>query len=98
MQALWEHKTYQRKDDFTAEEFYDRAGIWAEFGKIVCISVGYFTIKGDIRNFRVTSFFGEEKKILSTNNLLNNHFNQPQHVLCGHNAKEFDIPFLARRI
>jgi hypothetical protein len=36
MQALWEHKTlYQRKDDFT-EEFYDRAGIWAEFGKIVC--------------------------------------------------------------
>jgi hypothetical protein len=36
MQALWEHKTlYQRKDDFTAEEFYDRAGIWAEFGKIV---------------------------------------------------------------
>jgi hypothetical protein len=35
MQALWEHKTlYQRKDDFTAEEFYDRAGIWAEFGKM----------------------------------------------------------------
>ena len=63
MQALWEHKTqYQRKDEYTAEDFYDRAGIWAEFGKIVCISVGYFTIKGDIRNFRVTSFFGEEKK------------------------------------
>jgi hypothetical protein len=66
MQALWEHKTlYQRKDDFTAEEFYDRAGIWAEFGKIVCISVGYFTIKGDIRNFRVTSFFYEEKNFLT---------------------------------
>jgi hypothetical protein len=61
MQALWEHKTlYQRKDDFTAEEFYDRAGIWAEFGKIVCISVGYFTIKGDIRNFR-NEFLYEEK-------------------------------------
>ena len=42
-QELWEEKTrYQRKDEFTAEEFYDRAGIWAEFGKIVCISVGYF--------------------------------------------------------
>lgn len=100
MQSLWDLKTqYQRKDDFTAEEFYDRAGIWAEFGKIICISVGYFTIKGDIRNFRVTSFFGEENKILRDfNNLLSNHFNQPFHLLCGHNAKEFDIPFLARRM
>jgi DNA polymerase III epsilon subunit-like protein len=62
----------------------------------LCISVGYFTIKGDIRNFRVTSF-GEEKNPSDFNNLLNNHFNQPQHVLCGHN-KEFDIPFLARRM
>ena len=100
MTQLWELKTqYQRKDDFTAENFYDRAGIWAEFGKIVCISVGYFIVKGDIRNFRVTSFFGEEKKILNDFiNLLNQHFNQPQHVLCGHNAKEFDIPFIARRM
>jgi len=100
LQVLYEQKTqYQRKDDFTAEEFYDRAGIWAEFGKIVCISVGFFVIKGDIRNFRVTSFFGEESKLLKDfNNLLNNHFNGPQHVLCGHNAKEFDIPFLARRM
>jgi 3'-5' exonuclease len=100
MKQLWEAKTqYQRKDDFTGEEFYDRAGIWAEFGKIVCISVGYFIIKGDIRNFRVTSFFGEEKKILlDFNNLINTHFNLSQHVLCGHNAKEFDIPFMARRM
>ena len=65
MQKLWDSKTfYQRKNQETPSEFYQRAGIWAEFGKIVCISVGYFTIKGDIRNFRVTSFFGEEKKIL----------------------------------
>jgi 3'-5' exonuclease len=100
MKQLWEAKTqYQRKDDFTGEAFYDRAGIWAEFGKIVCISVGYFIIKGDVRNFRVTSFFGEEKKILlDFNNLLNTHFNLSQHVLCGHNAKEFDIPFMARRM
>ena len=43
-QELFALKTqYQRKEEFTAEEFYDRAGIWAEFGKIVCISVGYFT-------------------------------------------------------
>ncbi len=100
MKALWENKTqYQRKDDCSPEEFYDRAGIWAEFGKIVCVSVGYFVVKGDVRNFRVTSFFGDEKKILRDfNNLLNNHFNQAQHILCGHNAKEFDIPFLARRM
>lgn len=100
MKTLWELKTqYQRKEDVSGEKFYDRAGIWAEFGKIVCISVGYFINKGDIRNFRVTSFFGDEKKILKDfSNLLNNHFNQPQHVLCGHNAKEFDIPFIARRM
>lgn len=100
MQNLWEHKTqYQRKDEFSPEEFYDRAGIWAEFGKIVCISVGYFLIKSDIRNFRVTSFFGEEKKLLvDFNNLLGNHFCGAQHLLCGHNAKEFDFPFIARRM
>ena len=64
-QDLWEAKSlYQRKDDFSAEEFYPRAGIWAEFGKIICISVGYFTIQNDLRNFRVTSFYGEETKIL----------------------------------
>jgi uncharacterized protein YprB with RNaseH-like and TPR domain len=100
MQVLYEQKTqYQRKDDISAAEFYDRAGIWAEFGKIICISVGYFVIKGDVRNFRVTSFFGEEPKLLKDfNNLLTNHFSGPQYILCGHNAKEFDIPFLARRM
>ena len=97
---LWEHKTqYQRKDEVSAEDFYERAGIWAEFGKIITISVGYFVNKGDIRNFRVTSFWGDEKKILQDfSNLLNTHFNGAQHVLCGHNAKEFDIPFIARRM
>ena len=63
MKSLWEQKTqYQRRDEYTPEEFYERAGIWAEFGKIVCISVGYFANKNDIRNFRVTTFFGEKKK------------------------------------
>ena len=54
---LWEQKSkYQRKEEFSPEEYYDRAGIWAEFGKIICISVGYFAEKGTQRNFRVTSF------------------------------------------
>ncbi|AUS05255.1 3'-5' exonuclease [Pseudotamlana carrageenivorans] len=99
-QILWEDKSkYQRKDDYTAEEFYDRAGIWAEFGKIVCISVGYFNFQNDIRKFRTTSFFGDEVKILKDfKNLLNTHYNEPKHLLCGHNAKEFDFPYIARRM
>ncbi|HLT53835.1 MAG TPA: hypothetical protein VKZ97_08085, partial [Flavobacteriaceae bacterium] len=57
-QQLWEAKSqYQRNDEVTAEEFYPRAGIWAEFGKIVCISVGYFKVKNDLRTFRTTSFY-----------------------------------------
>lgn len=85
-QLLWEHKSqYQRRDEFTAEEFYERAGIWAEFGKIVCISVGYFTFQNDIRLFRTTSFFGDEVKLLKEfKNLLNSHFNQTKHLLCAH--------------
>lgn len=98
--ALWEQKSqYQRKEDYSAEEFYERAGIWAEFGKIVCISVGYFVLKNDIRNFRVTSFFGEEVKILKDfKTLLETHFNKPHHLLCAHNGKEFDFPYIARRM
>lgn len=100
MQMLYEAKTsYQRKDAVSAEEFYSHAGIWAEFGKIVCISVGYFVFKNDIRQFRTTSFFGEEPQLLKDfSALLETHFSKPQYVLCGHNAKEFDYPFLARRM
>lgn len=99
-QSLFADKTaYQRKDDVSPEEFYQRAGIWAEFGKIVCISVGYFVFKNDIRQFRTTSFFGDEIKILQDfSNLLQNHFSSPQIVLCGHNIKEFDLPFIGRRM
>lgn len=99
-QLLWEQKTkYARKDEFTPAEFYERAGIWAEFGKIVCISVGYLTYTGENRNFRVTTFYGEEAKLLKEfKQLLETHFNQPKHLLCGHNAKEFDFPYIARRM
>ncbi len=98
--VLWEQKTkYQRKEEFSAEEFYDRAGIWAEFGKIICISVGYFVLKGNIRNFRLTTFHGEEISILNEfKTLLETHFNKPQHILCAHNGKEFDFPYIARRM
>ena len=97
---LWGDKTkYQRKDEFSPEEFYERAGIWAEFGKIVCISVGYFTFRGSTRSFRTTSFYGEEKQLLvDFKNLLELHFNQTHHLLCAHNGKEFDFPYIARRM
>lgn len=99
-QELWELKSkYQRKDEFTAEEFYERAGIWAEFGKIICISVGYFSFKGDIRTFRTTSFHGDEITLLKDfKNLLLSHFSQAKHLLCAHNGKEFDFPYIARRM
>lgn len=99
-QKLWDLKSkYQRKEEFSAEEFYENAGIWAEFGKIVCISVGYFVMKGTERNFRVTSFYGDEEKVLiDFKTLLESHFYQPQHLLCAHNGKEFDFPYIARRM
>lgn len=98
-QELWELKSKYQRADISAEDFYERAGIWAEFGKIVCISVGYFKLQGEIRAFRVTSFYGEEKKILNDfKELLFTYFNQTKHLLCAHNGKEFDFPYIARRM
>lgn len=101
MQELYALKTqYQRKDEFTPEEFYHRAGIWAEFGKIICISVGYFVERKGENQLRVTSFYGdnEHKILVDFKNLLDTHFNHPNHLLCAHNGKEFDFPYIARRM
>ena len=97
---LWAQKSaYQRKEDESPEEFYERAGIWAEFGKIVCISVGYFVIQNSERNFRIKTFFGDEKQLLTEfKELLDNHFNLKTHLLCAHNGKEFDFPYIAKRM
>ena len=98
---LFEQKTkYQRKEEHTAEEFYERAGIWAEFGKIICISVGYFSGLKEERKFRIKSFFGDdESKLLNEfKELLEIHFSRKENVLCAHNGKEFDFPFIARRM
>ena len=99
-QLLWDLKSkYQRKEDFSPEAFYDRAGIWAEFGKIVCISVGYFTVVDSERRFRVTSFYGEERALLlEFKTLIETHFSKTKHLLCAHNGKEFDFPYIARRM
>ena len=100
-QDLFEQKThYQRKEEFTAKEFYERAGIWAEFGKIVCISVGYFVLEDSKKQLRLTSFFGDDEHKLLTEfkDLLDKHFARKANVLCAHNGKEFDFPFIARRM
>lgn len=101
-QELFSQKTaYQRKEEVSSNEFYERAGIWAEFGKIVCISVGYFVnFNSKNRTFRVTSFFGDDEAVILNGfkKLLESHFNKPEHILCAHNGKEFDFPYIARRM
>lgn len=99
-QELWKHKThYRRGDEISAEEFYNEAGIWAEFGKIVCISVGFFTFKDQTRQFRLKTFYGAESELLTEfKMLLNGYFNEKHHLLCAHNGKEFDFPYIARRL
>ena len=100
-QKLWEDKTaWQRKNEFTPSEFYKmKAGVMAEFAKIICISVGYLFFEKRESHFRIKSFYGDdERKIISDfNALLNSEFNKKQHQLCAHNGKEFDFPFIARR-
>lgn len=97
---LWDRKSqYKRGENLSAEDYYDHAGIWAEFGKIVCISVGYFYFSPKGRQFRLKSFSGEEEALLKEfKNLLLNHFSSPYHLLCAHNGKEFDFPYIARRM
>ena len=92
---LWDEKTKrQRQAEETPDEFYSRAGIWAEFGKIVCISIGMFNQNG----LRVKSFADDDEKKLLIDfiSLLNK---QPASLaLCAHNGKEFDFPYLCRRM
>jgi len=98
---LWDKKAnYFTNEDQSPEDIYNRAGIYAEFGKVICISVGLYRRIKAKTTFRVKSFFGDnEKEVLKDFcELLNNHFSSSEHLLCAHNGKEFDFPFLARRI
>lgn len=94
---LWEHKTQRQRKEETAEEFYSSAGIWAEFGKIICISVGIFS-GGSVRGLRIKSFAGhDEKELLDKfSTMLNGQ--PPSLMLCAHNGKEFDFPYICRRL
>jgi DNA polymerase elongation subunit (family B) len=92
----------QVNEEVTVEQLYrQRGGILAEFGKIICISVGYIQKIDDEYKLRLKSFYGDnEKKILEDfSTLLNKSFkNEKEDVLCAHNGKEFDFPYLCRRM
>lgn len=82
------------------EAYFRRAGILAEFGKIICISVGFLNETSTGRQIRLKSFYhdDEETLLLQFKRLLEEHYNTPYHLLCGHNAKEFDFPYICRRM
>ncbi|MEI7896988.1 MAG: 3'-5' exonuclease [bacterium] len=102
--ALWEKKAGQlsRFEKFSGdnspkpEEVYGRAGIYAEFGKIVCISTGIFRNK----SLWIKSFSGDDEQDLLAGfiDMLNKSKDKQIYFLCAHNGKEFDYPYLIRRM
>jgi len=106
---LWEDKfnlIHKRMPEKYAEEttpaegFNTSAGIYSEFGKIVCISVGFIFFQDNEMHFRTKSFCGDDEKQLLTDfsDLLTKFCTTREHTLCGHNIKEFDIPYICRRM
>ena len=100
---LWQEKTQRSLPDFTTPaEFYpQRAGVMAEFAKIICISMGYFTKQGNVLQLRLKSFYGDDEKVLlqSFVTVLNQvETKNNKWSFAGHNIKEFDIPFICRRL
>jgi uncharacterized protein YprB with RNaseH-like and TPR domain len=98
--AHWEKKSqFISKEQETPEDTYERAGIYAEFGKIVCISVGFIKIENGEKTLRLKSYANDDEPILLNAffELLNQHYNHREALLCAHNGKEFDFPYIARR-
>ena len=98
LKEFWDHKSTRIKitETDTPETLYERAGIYSEFGKIICISVGF--IHND--KLRIKSFAGDDEAQLLKDfaDMLGNKFNKPGTLLCAHNGKEFDFPYIARRM
>jgi len=96
----WEKKaSFISGENETPEEVYHKAGIYAEFGKIVCISVGFIRTEMGAKTLRLKSFFvdDEKKLLIDFFELLNKHYRHSDNLLCAHNGKEFDFPYIARR-
>lgn len=98
LKEFWDHKATKIKvnETDTPEMLYERAGIYSEFGKIICISVGF--IHND--KLRIKSFAGDDEAQLLRDfaTMLENNFNKAGTLLCAHNGKEFDFPYIARRM
>lgn len=109
LQGLWEEKYFMLKkripekygEDMDAAQAYENsAGIYAEFGKIICISVGFIYFRGEEMFFRTKSFADDDERKLLTDfsALIHTFFKTQEHTFCGHNIKEFDMPYICRRI
>jgi uncharacterized protein YprB with RNaseH-like and TPR domain len=100
---LWDTKSnslVKYNEGQTNESLYPRAGIYAEFGKIICISCGFVQESGTQRKLVLKSFSGDDEKVLlqQFNNMLNKWTSGEPKFLCAHNGKEFDFPYLCRRM
>jgi hypothetical protein len=99
-QKLWDKKSsFFRNEDQNAADVYERAGIYAEFGRIICISAGVIIQKNGERYYRVKSFHDQdEKKLLSGfNDMLDKFTSNSAKRICAHNGLEFDYPYIGRR-
>jgi uncharacterized protein YprB with RNaseH-like and TPR domain len=100
-QQFWEKKSRNfRLPEQPASEVYERAGIYAEFGKIICISVGFIREKNPF-TLRLKSFYGDDEKVLLSefSDMLQKFTaSRKEALLCAHNGKEFDFPYIARRM
>jgi uncharacterized protein YprB with RNaseH-like and TPR domain len=99
---FWEHKAqFLVKNEETPADIYGKAGIYAEFGRIVCISAGYVVSSGGQREWWVKSFANHDERLLLQEfaaMLTKFGKSKPRARLCGHNAKEFDFPYIIRRM
>lgn len=100
-QELWTKKSGAiNNPEINASLVYERASIYAEFGKIVCIGLGIFHENNGQWQLRVKAISGHDEKALLQEfaELLNTKFNKEQHKLVAHNGKEFDFPYICRRM
>jgi uncharacterized protein YprB with RNaseH-like and TPR domain len=100
---LWAKKAeslIRNKENLTIESVYERAGIYAEFGKIICISCGIVQVNGSQKKLLLKSFSGDdEKEILGAFcDMVSKWASEGNKYLCAHNGKEFDFPYLCRRM
>lgn len=102
LQKAWERKAgwLTKEDPKSPEEVYlDKAGIYAEFGRVVVIGLGILHPTEDGWKLRTKALFQENEHSLLTefSNILT-RMNQDELMLCAHNGKEFDFPYLSRRM